>query len=74
RRYLLTVPRVLVAYDNDADGEKWAPRLVASSARMRQIHVPYGNDITEFWQQDGDVLEWLLAEAGTHYTLPKEVA
>ena len=64
----LPLARVLVAYDADEEGQKGAARLVSLSARMRQIHVPdEANDITEYWQQGGDVLGWLTEEVGTHW-------
>jgi DNA primase len=53
---------VIVAYDNDEPGQKAADRL----CRMPHFHkaesFPYGKDLTEFAQMEGDVLEWLYRQ------------
>jgi len=41
-RYLLGCPRLLVAYDVDAEGEKGAKRLGQLSPRMHRIRPPVG--------------------------------
>jgi len=60
--YLLTVKRILVAYDLDADGVIGAEKLLGMSRRMRRIRPPLGMDVTEFWQRGGSVREWLRFE------------
>ena len=59
---LVTVPLILVAYDGDQAGAKGAARLQALSKRVHVIRVPNGKDITEFYQQGGDVFTWLARE------------
>lgn len=57
-RYLLSCPRLLVAYDVDADGEKGAQRPEQVSRRTR-IRPPTGNDVTAFWQAAQRVRDWV---------------
>jgi len=61
---LVTCSSILVAYDNDAAGDKGAKRLCELSPRFRAIHVPQGKDITEFYLDDGDVYVWIETELG----------
>jgi hypothetical protein len=56
------VPRLLVAYDVDAEGEKGAERLGQLSPRMRRIRAPVGKDVTVFWQAGGRVRDWIRFE------------
>jgi DNA primase len=58
-RYLLGCPRLLVAYDTDAEGEKGAERLGQLSPRMQRIRPPMGKDVTAFWQAGGQVRDWV---------------
>ncbi len=57
---------LLVAYDQDAAGEKGANRLLAISPRFHVITVPQGKDIGEFYLQGGDVYAWIEKELGKH--------
>lgn len=59
---LVTVPLILAAYDGDQAGAKGAERLQALSQRVHTVRVPWGKDITEFFQKDGDVFTWLANE------------
>jgi DNA primase len=61
-RYLLPIPTLLLSYDTDADGQRGSERLAALSARMRRVTVPSGKDVTEFWQQGGQVRAWVQYE------------
>jgi DNA primase len=61
-RYLLGCPRLLVAYDVDAEGEKGAERLAQLSPRMHRIRPPVGKDVTAFWQAGGRVRDWVRFE------------
>lgn len=53
---------ILVAYDRDPAGEKGAQRLLSISPRFREITVPQGNDITNFYLNGGDVYGWIEAQ------------
>jgi DNA primase len=53
---------LLVAYDRDAAGEKGAQRLLSLSPRFREVSVPQGKDITEFYLNSGDVYGWIEAQ------------
>ena len=57
-RHLLGCPRLLVAYDVDAEGEKGAERLGQLSPRMHRIRPLMGKDVTAFWQAGGRVRDW----------------
>jgi hypothetical protein len=61
-RYLLGCPRLLVAYDVDAEGEKGAERLRQLSRRMCRIRPPVGKDVTACWQAGGRVRDWARFE------------
>jgi len=61
-RYLLGCPRLLVAYDVDAEGERGAERLGQLSPRMRRIRPPMGKDVTALWQAGGQVRDWVQFE------------
>lgn len=50
---------ILVAYDQDAAGERGANRLLSLSPRFRPIQVPQGKDIGEFYLHGGDVYQWI---------------
>ncbi|MBE2267227.1 MAG: toprim domain-containing protein [Anaerolinea sp.] len=60
--HLITCSSVLVAYDNDEAGEKGARQVCKVSPRFRQIHVPEGNDITDYYLADGDIYQWIEHE------------
>ena len=59
RALLLPIPRLLVAYDADAPGERGARRLLAVSPRLRRLQLPAGHDLTELQQRGGDLRAWL---------------
>ena len=61
-RYLLGCPRLLVAYDVDAEGEKGDERLRQLSPRMRRIRPPVGEDVTALWKVGGRVRDWVRFE------------
>jgi hypothetical protein len=61
-RYLLGCPRLLVAYDVDAEGDKGAERLGHLSPRMQRIRPPVGKDVTAFSQAGGRVRDWVQFE------------
>ncbi len=54
--YLTRGKKVLVALDADPAGNRAAAKWAAFGDRVR---VPVGKDITEYWQQAGDVGAWL---------------
>lgn len=56
---LVNRPLVLVAYDGDAAGQRGAQRLLGYGGRFRQVEVPGGGDISDFYGQGGDVYEWV---------------
>ena len=65
---LISCPAILVAFDNDAAGQRGAQRLQRLSPRVRVIRVPEGKDITEFYLGGGDLYAWIEAAlAGVPY-------
>ena len=50
---------MLVATDNDEEGERAAAYLLERTKRARRLRVPQGNDVTDFWKAGGDLREWL---------------
>jgi len=70
---LARVDRVLVAYDNDGEGERGADRWKAAlGERVQRVSVPSGKDITEFWQNGGDLAAWLAVIIGAANDQPKQ--
>jgi hypothetical protein len=61
-RYLLGCPRLPVAYDVDAEGERGAERLGQLSPRMQRVRTPAGKDVTVLWQAGGRVRDWVRFE------------
>ncbi len=59
---LLYCKTILVAYDADEAGRKGAARLQALTTRARQIKLPDGKDITEFFLRNGDILQWVQSQ------------
>ena len=70
-RYLLGCPRLLVAYDVDAEGDKGAERLQRRSARMQRVRPPEGKDVTALWQAGGRVRDWVQFELVRLQTAPR---
>src|SRR5205085_5261927 len=73
-RYLLGCPRLLVAYDVDAEGEKGAERLAQLSTRVHRIRPPLGKDVTALWQAGGRVRDWVRFELARGVCHPVEHA
>jgi hypothetical protein len=57
--FLLGVKRLLVATDNDEEGERAAAYLLERTRRARRLRVPEGNDVTDYWKGGGDLREWV---------------
>jgi len=57
--FLLPIKRLLVATDSDDDGEGAALAILERTRRARRLHVPIGNDITDFWKAGGDLRAWV---------------
>jgi hypothetical protein len=71
-RYLLGCPRLLVAYDVDAEGEKGAERLAQVSPRMHRIRPQVGKDVTAFWQAGGRVRDWIRFDLARLAAVPAD--
>lgn len=46
---LMSAPRILARFDDDAAGGKYLPRLAALSACVVPCQVPHGKDVNEFY-------------------------
>ena len=57
--FLLGVKSLLVATDNDEEGERAAAYLLERTKRARRLRPPQGNDVTDFWKAGGDLREWV---------------
>lgn len=60
-RHLLPVPRILIAYDMDAEGQRGAEKIMQVSARMRRIEIPMEGckDVTDFHKAGGRLRDWI---------------
>lgn len=56
--------RVYVACDRDEAGRKATQRLLRLSPRFRELRVPQGKDITDFYLSGGDVYAWVAEASG----------
>ncbi len=56
---LVSCPSILVAFDNDAAGQRGAQRLRRVSPRVRILRIPEGKDITDFYLGGGDIYTWI---------------
>jgi hypothetical protein len=54
---------LIVAYDQDPEGQKAADKLVHNKPHFHKAFpLPMGKDLSEFYQAGGDVLQWMLDE------------
>lgn len=56
--HLLAYPRIFAALDADGTGALNNARLLALSERITVAAIPIGNDLTEYYQQGGDIRNW----------------
>jgi len=57
---------IFVSYDQDDAGERGAQRLLSISPRFRELPVPSGKDISDFFHAGGDLYAWVSsAHKGT---------
>jgi DNA primase len=57
--FLLACKRLLVATDNDEDGERAAETIMERTSRARRLRPPEGNDITDSWKAGVDLRSWV---------------
>jgi DNA primase len=57
--YFLGCQRIYLVGDNDKAGKDWAETLLGLSRRLKQIQMPEGKDISEFWLMTGNLLGWV---------------
>lgn len=62
--FLLSVKRLLMATDNDDEGEGAALAIMERTKRARRLHVPEGNDITDYWKAGGNLRAWVSEALG----------
>lgn len=53
--YMLAASTVLAAYDGDDAGREGMAKLHATSARVRRIEMPDGQDLTDYHRAGGDI-------------------
>jgi len=57
--YFLSCQRIFLVGDNDKAGRDWAEAISGLSRRLRQIQVPTGKDITEYWVKNYSLRNWV---------------
>lgn len=57
--WLLSVKHLLAAYDNDAEGRQGLEFWLQTTKRAREMRVPEGKDVTDFWRLGGDLRAWV---------------
>lgn len=61
---LLTLDRILVAYDGDSEGQRGADRLASLSARIGRVQIPSPHkDVTELYQAGYRLRDWIESAA-----------
>jgi DNA primase len=50
---------IFVCYDRDTAGKQGTKRLLALSPRFRELPIPHGQDISDFYLTGGDLSAWL---------------
>jgi DNA primase len=66
--HLLAYQKVLVAYDADEEGQKWAgTRIKDMPGRLRRMKPPQGKDVTEFWKSGGNLFDWVQLRLGAQF-------
>lgn len=53
---------ILVAYDHDEAGQRGTERLLKLSPRFKELRLPEGKDITDFYLSGGDLYAWIFDE------------
>lgn len=56
---LLSSQRIFIVGDSDKAGREFMSALSGFSHRFRCVQVPRGKDVTEFWQNGGDLKSWV---------------
>ncbi len=57
--YFLGCHRIFLVGDDDKAGNDWAKAMSGLSHRLKQIHVPKGKDISDYWHLSGNLHEWV---------------
>jgi DNA primase len=57
--YFLSCQRIFLVGDNDKAGRDWAEAISGLSHRLKQVQIPNGKDISEFWINGGNLHEWV---------------
>lgn len=57
--YFLGCQRLFLVGDNDKAGRDWAETISGMSHRLKQIQVPTGKDISDYWFISGNLHEWV---------------
>ena len=50
-----------MSYDRDVAGERGTQRLLQVSPRFRELPLPRGKDISDFYLDGGDIYAWITA-------------
>ena len=62
---------ILVAYDRDEAGRRGTKRLLNMSPRFRELMLPSGSDVTDFYLSGGDVYDWIASHLELHCLIPE---
>lgn len=67
--YLLPLKVILSVYDNDKAGSEGAQRLAElAGKRVRNISIPEGKDINDFYKADGNLYQWIKPSLADYIT------
>ena len=58
-KYVVGIETFYIAHDMDKAGRESATKLAEFSDRMTPVSFPMGNDLGEFYEQGGNVFEWI---------------
>jgi DNA primase len=57
--YFLGCQRIFLIGDDDKAGNDWANAISGLSHRLKQIHLPEGKDISDYWHLGGNLHIWV---------------
>jgi len=56
--YFLKAKHIITVFDNDDPGDTARAEWEKLSPKVKSARIPQGKDITEYWQQGGDLAAW----------------
>ena len=65
---------IYVSYDRDVAGERGSQQLLQLSPRFRELSLPHGKDISDFYLDGGDIYAWITAALDERQLVREEIS